>query len=109
MRNPSTSAVLLAGLFALTLVRPDSLSSAPQDRGPGDRRRAERNAIELASGARVEFSSFASQALKEDREFSIFLPPTYGKSDRSYPVVYFLHGLNNDGVAFDIQQAFHAQ
>jgi len=106
MRNPLTPALLLVGLFALTLVQPSHLSSqaAPQDRGPGERRRTERIPIELASGARVEFSSFASAALKEDREFSIYLPPTYAKSGRNYPVVYFLHGLNNDHTSWTVDR-----
>src|SRR5688500_14901746 len=60
MRNPLTPVLFLVGLFALLLVQPCHLSQAsPQDRGPSERRRAERSAIELASGARVEFSSFS--------------------------------------------------
>jgi len=106
MRKQSTPVLLLVGLFALVLVQPCHLSSqaAPQDRGPGDRRRAERGAIELASGARVEFSSFASPALKEDREFSIYLPPAYAKNNHNYPVVYFLHGLNNDHTSWTVDR-----
>ena len=109
MRKQSTPVLLLVGLFALILVQPCHLSSqaAPQDRGPGDRRRAERGAIELASGARVEFSSFASPALKEDREFSIYLPPAYAKNNHNYPVVYFLHGLNNDHTSWTVDRYGH--
>src|SRR4030095_13998119 len=79
MRKPLIPALLLVSLFALTSIQPCRLAAqaAPQDRGPGERRRVERSPIELASGAKVEFSSFTSAALKEDREFSIYLPPTY--------------------------------
>ena len=109
MRKPSTWTLLLAGLLAFALVQPCHLSSqvAPQDRGPGERRRTERGPIELASGARVEFSSFASAALKEDRDFSIYTPPSYAKSGLSYPVVYFLHGLNNDHTSWTVDRYGH--
>src|SRR5687768_3845334 len=93
MHKPLIPALLLMSLLALTSAQPCRLAAqaAPQDRGPGERRRAERSPIEMASGAKVEFSSFSSAALKEEREFSIYLPPTYAKSKGSYPVVYFLH------------------
>ncbi|PYV87554.1 MAG: hypothetical protein DMG05_17405, partial [Acidobacteria bacterium] len=67
-----------------------------QNDSGGERRRGDRTAIEMSSGARVEFSKFYSPALKGDAEYSIFLPPSYGKDNKSYPVVYFLHGLWND-------------
>ncbi len=107
MRKPNTLALFLASL--LTLAQPCRLAAQaiPQDRGPAERRRAERSPIELASGAKVEFSSFASVALSEDREFSIYLPPTYAKSDRKYPVVYFLHGLNNDHTSWTVDRYGH--
>ncbi len=38
-----------------------------------------------------------SQALGGEQPFSIFLPPSFSKEpSRTYPVIYFLHGLNND-------------
>jgi len=109
MRKLLTSSLLLVSLLVLSFNRPCRLAAqaAPQDRGPGERRRAERSPIELASGAKVEFSSFASAALKEDREFSIYLPPTYAKSKSSYPVVYFLHGLNNDHTSWTVDRYGH--
>jgi enterochelin esterase family protein len=106
MRTLSTLIRLLVSLLAFVLVLPCHLPSqaAPQDRSQDERRRSERVPIELASGARVEFSSFPSAALKEDREFSIYTPPTYTKSGRSYPVVYFLHGLNNDHTSWTVDR-----
>src|SRR5436309_1404051 len=38
--------------------------------------------------------SFSSQALGQDVNYSVYLPPSYDQSpDMRYPVVYFLHGL----------------
>jgi S-formylglutathione hydrolase len=109
MRNPSTLTLLVVSLWVAALVQPCHLSSqaAPQDRSGNERRRAERSPIELASGARVEFGSFPSAALKEDREFSIYTPPSYGKGGRTYPVVYFLHGLNNDHTSWTVDRYGH--
>ena len=51
----------------------------------------------LPKDSRVEFRSFRSSALGMDTDYSVLLPPGYdGESDRRYPIVYFLHGLNND-------------
>jgi enterochelin esterase family protein len=69
-----------------------------------DRRRDDRAAIELASGSKVLFASFSSSSLKEEREYSIFLPPSYSKGSLNYPVVYFLHGLNNDHTSWTVER-----
>jgi enterochelin esterase-like enzyme len=37
-----------------------------------------------------------SKILKMDRKFSIYLPPDYETSNRSYPVLYLLHGSGDD-------------
>ena len=53
--------------------------------------------IQLEGGSRVEFRDFSSSALGEQTRYSILLPPAYVKEpDRSFPVIYFLHGMNND-------------
>ncbi len=53
--------------------------------------------IQLEGGSRVEFRDFSSPALGEQTQYSILLPPAYdSEPDRSFPVVYFLHGMNND-------------
>src|SRR5438105_4485718 len=38
-------------------------------------------------------TSFASHALKGRLHVAVYLPVDYGRDGRSYPVVYFLHGL----------------
>lgn len=40
--------------------------------------------------------SLPSKILKSDRKFAIYLPPNYESSQRSYPVLYLLHGAGDD-------------
>ena len=37
-----------------------------------------------------------SKILKSDRKFAVYLPPDYETSQRSYPVLYLLHGAGDD-------------
>jgi enterochelin esterase-like enzyme len=40
--------------------------------------------------------SLPSKILKSDRKFAIYLPPDYETSQRTYPVLYLLHGAGDD-------------
>jgi len=40
--------------------------------------------------------SMESKILKMDRKYAIYLPPDYESSQRSYPVLYLLHGAGDD-------------
>ncbi len=40
--------------------------------------------------------SMKSTILNMDRKFAIYLPPDYDASQRSYPVLYLLHGAGDD-------------
>jgi len=40
--------------------------------------------------------SMPSKILKMDRKYAVYLPPDYSTSDRSYPVLYLLHGAGDD-------------
>lgn len=40
--------------------------------------------------------SMSSNLLKSERKFAIYLPPDYETSQRSYPVLYLLHGAGDD-------------
>jgi enterochelin esterase-like enzyme len=40
--------------------------------------------------------SMPSKILNGDRKYAIYLPPDYGTSQRSYPVLYLLHGGGDD-------------
>ncbi len=37
-----------------------------------------------------------SKILRMDRKYAVYLPPDYDKSERSYPVLYLLHGGGDD-------------
>jgi enterochelin esterase-like enzyme len=49
------------------------------------------------SGGKVfDNLSMPSKILKMDRKYAIYLPPDYETSQRSYPVLYLLHGSGDD-------------
>ena len=75
-----------------------------------ERRRADLSPISLPGGSTVEFKSFDSQSLGMPERYSVFLPPSFSKSpSRTYPVVYFLHGLNNDETSWTVERYGHVQ
>jgi enterochelin esterase-like enzyme len=48
------------------------------------------------SGKVYDNLSLKSKILNMDRKFSVYLPPDYETSNRSYPVLYLLHGSGDD-------------
>ena len=48
------------------------------------------------SGKVYDNLSMTSKILKSERKFAIYLPPDYESSERSYPVLYLLHGAGDD-------------
>jgi len=48
------------------------------------------------TGKVMDNVTMTSKLLKMDRKYSIYLPPDYETSQRSYPVLYLLHGLGDD-------------
>ncbi|SDD74107.1 S-formylglutathione hydrolase FrmB [Dyadobacter soli] len=48
------------------------------------------------TGKVLDNLSVPSKVLKSDRKFAIYLPPDYASSERSYPVMYLLHGAGDD-------------
>lgn len=48
------------------------------------------------SGKVYDNLSMTSKILKSERKFAIYLPPDYETSQRSYPVLYLLHGAGDD-------------
>ncbi|MDR1223310.1 MAG: esterase family protein [Tannerella sp.] len=48
------------------------------------------------NGTVLETPTLKSEILKAERNYSIYLPPGYNESDRSYPVLYLLHGSGDD-------------
>ncbi len=70
-----------------------------------DRRRTDFSPVTLPGGATIEFKSFDSQTLGAPERYSIFLPPSFSReASRSYPVIYFLHGLNNDETSWTVNR-----
>jgi len=53
--------------------------------------------VALAQGGQVfENRTIKSNILKADRNYAIYLPAGYDETDRSYPVLYLLHGGGDD-------------
>lgn len=48
------------------------------------------------TGKVMDNLSLPSKILKSDRKYAIYLPPDYESSQRSYPVLYLLHGAGDD-------------
>jgi S-formylglutathione hydrolase FrmB len=70
-----------------------------------DRRRTDLGPMILPGGSMVEFKSFDSKSLGSPERYSVFLPPSFAKdSARKYPVIYFLHGLNNDETSWTVDR-----
>lgn len=75
-----------------------------------ERRRSDLNPISLPAGSTVQFESFDSECLGTQGHYSIFLPPSYsGNTEKTYPVIYFLHGLNNDETSWTVERYGHIQ
>jgi S-formylglutathione hydrolase FrmB len=50
----------------------------------------------IPAGSRVEYKAFPSKLLGRDLRYGVYLPPSYNGSASRYPVLYFLHGLNEN-------------
>ncbi|HYK91286.1 MAG TPA: alpha/beta hydrolase family protein [Acidobacteriota bacterium] len=75
-----------------------------------ERRRGDLSPLALPGGSTVEFKTLDSAALGTTEPYSIFLPPSFNKEPtRTYPVVYFLHGLNNDQTSWTVERYGHLQ
>lgn len=53
-------------------------------------------AIFAQSGKVFDSKVLPSKILKMDRKYAIYLPPDYFTSERTYPVLYLLHGSGDD-------------
>jgi enterochelin esterase-like enzyme len=52
--------------------------------------------LSAQTGKVMDNLSMPSKILKADRKYAIYLPPDYETSQRSYPVLYLLHGGGDD-------------
>jgi enterochelin esterase-like enzyme len=48
------------------------------------------------TGKVIDNASLPSKILKGDRKYAVYLPPDFETSDRTYPVLYLLHGSGDD-------------
>ena len=99
----SKSQIVLLLLIFGFFVASQSLAQRGGRRGP-PRRMVSHETITLDSGARIEFKKFQSQALGREMRYSIYLPASYDSSSQAYPVVYFLHGMNNDETSWCVER-----
>lgn len=53
-------------------------------------------AVFSQSGKVYDNLSMTSEILKGERKYAVYLPPDYETSERSYPVLYLLHGAGDD-------------
>ncbi|MBI3654874.1 MAG: hypothetical protein HY232_00460 [Acidobacteria bacterium] len=82
-----------------------AFAALPAQRSDDVRHRAAGETLRLKGGARVEFRTFPSSSLGHDQPYSIFIPPSYEREkSKRYPVVYFLHGLNNDHTSWTVDR-----
>ncbi|MEM9831265.1 MAG: alpha/beta hydrolase-fold protein [Bacteroidota bacterium] len=54
------------------------------------------NLLFAQSGKVYDNLSMSSKILDSERKYAIYLPPDYETSERSYPVLYLLHGAGDD-------------
>lgn len=54
------------------------------------------NPVYSQTGKVFDNLTMESEILKGERKFAIYLPPDYETSERSYPVLYLLHGAGDD-------------
>ena len=51
----------------------------------------------VPAGSRVQYKTFQSKLLGKDIPYGLYLPPSYaGTPNKRYPVLYFLHGLQEN-------------
>ena len=53
--------------------------------------------VPLNKKGEIKEPIFKSNALKEEKKYFIYLPPSYSTSSRRYPVLYLLHGAGIEG------------
>jgi S-formylglutathione hydrolase FrmB len=105
-RGARAVAIALAAACAAVAWQASALLDSPCACGKDVKKGAARRAPQQASAqaatpqpaarGRVEYAEFESASLGQKVRYAVSLPASYDqKSERRYPVVIFLHGLNN--------------
>jgi S-formylglutathione hydrolase FrmB len=50
----------------------------------------------IPEGSRVRYALFRSEVLDREIPYALYLPPSYEETTRDYPVLFFLHGANEN-------------
>ena len=79
-----------AAILLVVLLLSVSGLATPQRRG----RFVERDVI--PEGSRVQYLTFTSEILNRELGYALYLPPTYEDTSDDYPVLFFLHGANEN-------------
>jgi S-formylglutathione hydrolase FrmB len=86
MRDSIRTGALILGTLLIALIT----ASAGVQRPPFQQRDI------VPVGSRVEYKTFQSKLLSQQLRYGLYLPPSYAASNKQYPVLYFLHGLNEN-------------
>ncbi len=83
--------LVLSALLACTL---ELIAQRGAPGQQGQQGQQQRDAI--PPGSRVEYKTFQSKLLARELRYAIYLPKSYAASNTRYPIVYFLHGLQEN-------------
>ncbi len=50
----------------------------------------------IPEGSRVQYKTLSSDILSREIPYGLYLPPSYDQTETDYPVVFFLHGANEN-------------
>ena len=78
------------GVFLVILVLSVAVLTAQRGRG----RFQDRDVV--PEGSRVQYQTFRSEVLDQELPYALYLPPSYDETTRDYPVLFFLHGANEN-------------
>jgi enterochelin esterase-like enzyme len=67
---------------------------------PGGCRKDDENGKDVPFERLLTGQTYYSNKLHRDMSYAVLLPPDYDSTDRSYPVVYLLHGYGDDETAW---------
>ncbi|HYG08734.1 MAG TPA: alpha/beta hydrolase-fold protein, partial [Pyrinomonadaceae bacterium] len=93
----SAMGVTCAWMLLLLLLPTSSACFAQETKVPAAASAPDGKRSSNPSAGRIEYAEFPSASLGRNVRYAVSLPPSYDKnSSQRYPLVIFLHGLNND-------------